>query len=968
MRPRQGKRSALATKAALALVIAALLGVPVIPSVVDRSVPTAVLAPAGPSPTTIAAPAVVPHPLEKASPSAGSGCASGSGCSTPSDVHPLAYDQWTNVAPLSPTAPPPMTFASMEFDPVSQGIILFGGLTDNGPVGYTWEYKNYAWTNLTPALNISPPARFGASMAISQLPEGLVLFGGTTGGTNVLGDTWYWNGTAWAQEDLAGSQTPPARTGATFTFDYEDGYAVLFGGTNTVINYNDTWVYSGLVWDQLHPKVSPPGRYRASMTWDPADLEVVLFGGTTMLGTDLHDTWSYLAGNWTNLNPGTPPPESELAGAAYAYQSGQMILFGGFDSKNCTTLDNTYWYTAGLWRLLTSPQQGYPAPSPRDGMAMTADLHTRYVVLFGGETGTCSPLQNTNDTWIYGPWTGPPPAPLSITLSASPSSGPSPLLTTLSVRIQGGLAPYTLNFWLGDGSPVQTEMTSNGFVNFTDAYDPSGNYQAVANATDSTSHQVQATTIINVGSVMVADWLPPRDTYPFKNYGSYWSGGGNCYGISSTEILYWEHDILGWGSTPYLPTATVNTSSLAAPANTSFLNSTTLAIMEHQTLNAPNQWPWYYWSSSLSGNWAFILTYLKAGYPVMMGLGWNDLHAVVAYGEQLLSNGTYFIDISDPNAPLITTHAWYDPNAGTFFYDYGYIWHGFDYLGGGIPQELQLSWFGAFLYPAWNYTDYPILSNGYYFVSSGQPVTIFDPFNGRTDYFLAPGDSQTFVGEIPNSAGIEEGSVQVYAVPLTTFGGPPPKVIDPGVGPSDVQVLTTGNDSGKLSVNGFSVGVDSLGAHDFTVQSSANGLLLSMGNTTNESGWTNLSLYDLEGSHIVQLNASLLPIPDGAVANFTVQNWAGLASSTVPSVLVTLETRGGATSHYELENGQVGWTPTSGGTHGGNGTATSQPFYSSSDFLLGLGIGVAAMAVVAIIAVILVRKGKQGDGAITGTP
>src|SRR5208282_5261273 len=387
VRRTRGTRSALLGRVAAAVAVAVLLGVPSLLSPVDQI--AAAYPPAGVGAPAVFSPVGGKGTLSTTAPSRSesSTCSSRAACPPPAKVHPLTYDQWTDVSVLSPTAPPPVAFASMEFDPVSQGLILFGGLSVNGPVDYTWEYKNYEWTNLTPGLNISPPARFHSAMAVSQLPEGLVLFGGSTGGSTVLGDTWYWNGSAWAQEDLAGSQTPPPRLGASFTYDYEDLYAVLFGGTNTLINFNDTWAYSGLVWDQLHPKASPPGRYWASMTWDPSDLSVVLFGGTTMLGTDLDDTWSYLAGNWTNLHPGTPPPDMELAGAAYAYQSGQTIVFGGFDAKNCTTLDNTYWYTAGLWRLLTSPQQGYPAPSPRDGMAMASDLHTRYVVLFGGETG-----------------------------------------------------------------------------------------------------------------------------------------------------------------------------------------------------------------------------------------------------------------------------------------------------------------------------------------------------------------------------------------------------------------------------------------------------------------------------------------------------------------------------------------------------------------------------------------------------
>ena len=852
----------------------------------------------------------------------------------------------------------------MEFDPVSQGEILFGGFSESGtPTNLTWEYKSYVWTNLTPFLLVSPPARYHASMATSLFPLGLILFGGQSSGTGYLGDTWYWNGTAWLQVDLAGLPTPAPRTGAAFTFDYVDSFGLLFGGTNGSLNFNDTWAYSGLAWTQLHPTLSPAGRYYSSITWDETDHYVVLFGGTANAGTGLADTWSYALGNWTNLNPGTPPVDLVLSDATYDYRSHQMLLFGGLNPENCTTNANTWWYATGLWRLLTSPQQGYPAPSPRDGSVIAFDEITKYVVLFGGETGSCSPLLNVNDTWIYGPWTGPPPSPMALSLTASPSSGAAPLATTLEVHVTGGVAPYSVSVDPGDGSPLLT-ASSSGFTNFTHTFSATQNYGVGASATDKSLTTAKASTIVSVGSVMVPDWLPPRDTYQFINYGSYWSGGGNCYGISSTEILYWGHDIRGWGPTPYLPTAVPSTSWLIPPVNASSqLNSVTLAIMQHQTVNIPGQLPWYYWSSSLPGNWNYILGGLQYGVPEIMGLGWNDLHAVVVYGEQQLPNGTYFLDISDPNVPLTTTHAWYDPNANQFLYSAaGLTWHGFDYIGSGLPEELQPSWYGPFLAPNWNYTSFPLTSHGYYFIMAGQLVTVST--EQGTDSFTSPGNSQTFVQGIPESAGIEEGSVQVYAVPVYGFGGPPPLVKDPSTGPSPIQILTTTEVAGTLAVDGFSASVDSLGAHDFSIQPHPGGFTLSLGRTLNESAWANVSFYHLAPSGILQLNASMLRLADGSTANFTVSDPLALDSSTTPSVDIAVTSAGGgAPATYHLANGQVGLTPVSPAppSTGGGGT----PWYQSSSFLLGILVGGVVVAIL-VMAVWASRRGvrpPQGPAA-----
>jgi hypothetical protein len=54
------------------------------------------------------------------------------------------------------------------------------------------------WTQQHPAT--SPPARYGASMSYDQATGDAVLFGGVGSSGSYLGDTWTWNGTTWTQE------------------------------------------------------------------------------------------------------------------------------------------------------------------------------------------------------------------------------------------------------------------------------------------------------------------------------------------------------------------------------------------------------------------------------------------------------------------------------------------------------------------------------------------------------------------------------------------------------------------------------------------------------------------------------------------------------------------------------------------------------------------------------------------------
>lgn len=91
----------------------------------------------------------------------------------------------TNWYQLHPQNEPPAGPASMSTDPSSGLPVLFSGDSTGGPS--TWEWTGTNWVQL--ATSTSPTSRVSAAM--SQDPQGIVLFGGQDPSSNApLGDTW----------------------------------------------------------------------------------------------------------------------------------------------------------------------------------------------------------------------------------------------------------------------------------------------------------------------------------------------------------------------------------------------------------------------------------------------------------------------------------------------------------------------------------------------------------------------------------------------------------------------------------------------------------------------------------------------------------------------------------------------------------------------------------------------------------
>ena len=120
--------------------------------------------------------------------------------------------------------------------------------------------------------------------------------------------------------------TDQPRSGALFSVadDLDTHEVVLFGGVD---DWDNTWVWNGDHWTQLHPAVSPPGRYGASAAYDPQTKMVMLFGGRTEAGTPVHDTWGWDGGVWQDLDSGAGGPDpGEGSDMAWDAALTEMVL------------------------------------------------------------------------------------------------------------------------------------------------------------------------------------------------------------------------------------------------------------------------------------------------------------------------------------------------------------------------------------------------------------------------------------------------------------------------------------------------------------------------------------------------------------------------------------------------------------------------------------------------------------------
>jgi hypothetical protein len=175
-----------------------------------------------------------------------------------------------------------------------------------------------------------------------------------------------------------GVKKPQEKTGDRTKSSHD---IVLFGGMGTLGLSNETWIFNGSSWKELHLSNSPQPREGATLIYDRSKREDILFGGKGTNGL-LSDTWSWNGNNWQELYPKTSPSPRAYASGAYALlqsasynkegnRYGQkhhaihgVILFGG--KGNNGLLSDTWSWNGDNWQEL-HPKT---SPSPREQASM----------------------------------------------------------------------------------------------------------------------------------------------------------------------------------------------------------------------------------------------------------------------------------------------------------------------------------------------------------------------------------------------------------------------------------------------------------------------------------------------------------------------------------------------------------------------------------------------------------------------
>jgi MYXO-CTERM domain-containing protein len=288
--------------------------------------------------------------------------------------------------------------------PVGVPIGVDSGATGSREV---WELNpaTPAFTNRTPPLDM-PASRYGQAMAFDPATGKTYLFGGgdpMTGG--LYGDTWAWDGKAWAL--LATPTAPTPRSDAAMAYDPARKSLILFGGSYYGTAMADTWEWtSAEKWVQLSPAASPDPLMGHGMVTDAGRSKVLLFGGQTNyvyqpsgFYTDpmRNQVWEWdgLTATWTNRTPAvsvTGPGARTVPQMTFDEGRHKLFLFDGWNYGASPT---SYWE----WDPLTA---GWASRDKAEPMINGYALAIAYDTLRRRQVMLASPftsMTGAQETW-----------------------------------------------------------------------------------------------------------------------------------------------------------------------------------------------------------------------------------------------------------------------------------------------------------------------------------------------------------------------------------------------------------------------------------------------------------------------------------------------------------------------------------------------------------------------------------------
>ena len=513
--------------------------------------------------------------------------------------------------------------------------------------------------------------------------------------------------------------------------------------------------------------------------------------------------------------------------------------------------------------------------------------------------------------------------------------------------------------------------------------------------------------VTNIIYQKILNWDVYKDAYNFGNPATEWSSGGNCYGTSATEILYYEHYIKDDSSKPYFPYQEKPkpkcTYDLKLPTHVwSNLNNNSLAITIHQVFqgydidDSPNSLAGmdnitvvrnnkkinlFYGipsETNLKENFEFINDSLSSGKPVIMVLlptknqigteYERDAHAVVVWGIEIYDDSTVKIFISDPNEPNRTMFAYYWLNSNTFRYAPGELdpenylvsnpkgipsvdengrhHPNWEYFGAVSPTPMKKDWFFHgfdWLVRFKRYLCENEINLKHYNFVVGTKFLL-----GHVKIVEHDNHDQTAYFE-------EVGNSQTFSTNIPGVVGISEGYVQLFAIPKNIAVDVDPAASGFSSLWTFTVENTTMGTEIYAYLLNMSGdhynYDIEISNLTqgislkpvNGSIDLDLTVMHVDSDGPRVLNATDLLIDDGHKALFEVKDWGKLNSTKESSVHVDVYNGDKKVGSYDLKNGQSGLA-SSGNTEKSN---LSQYWW----IFIILGI-----VIIAVIAVVLLRK------------
>jgi hypothetical protein len=285
---------------------------------------------------------------------------------------------------LTPTGTPgPRHSHAAIYDPARDRMVVHGGQIDVDNVfGDAWALSLAgppAWTSLTPG----SPWRTGHAAIYDPIGDGMILVGGLTEEGSYTRELLF-SPHAWSTITTPSSVPQPSDGGQAAVHDPTRQRMVVHGGKyyDAYRRENETWSLDLATqsWSRQGPDI--PGRRSYHTTvYDPATRRMVLYGGTGEEFVGADPPWVLPLGEsmtWTPLAPtGTPPPLHIRHAAIFAPSRGSMLVFGPADPQ--------------VWELTLggapawSPLPAAGTPTPRAGLSAIHDVARDRMVTFGGE-------------------------------------------------------------------------------------------------------------------------------------------------------------------------------------------------------------------------------------------------------------------------------------------------------------------------------------------------------------------------------------------------------------------------------------------------------------------------------------------------------------------------------------------------------------------------------------------------------